>query len=151
MSTARLPNCGLTASQTICEQHLDTGTPDSRSHSTRIVDLHEYPEFISKAWHRPIMANDFDLIVLITNPDAVQLAISRDQLEQAGIQCQLQNESFGGLYGEGSARLQRFAEPQLVVFRKDAKRSAEILGTPVPTEVAIPQRIRRPGVMGWIR
>jgi hypothetical protein len=97
------------------------------------------------------MANDFDLIVLITNPDAVQLAISRDQLEQAGIQCQLQNESFGGLYGEGSARLQRFAEPQLVVFRKDAKRSAEILGTPVPTEVAIPQRIRRPGVMGWIR
>ena len=97
------------------------------------------------------MANEFDLIVLITNPDAVQLAISRDQLEQAGIQCQVRNESFGGLYGEGSVRLQRFAEPQLVVFRKDAKRAAEILDIPVPAEVTVPRRVRRPGVMGWIR
>jgi hypothetical protein len=97
------------------------------------------------------MAQDFDLVVLITNPDAVQLAISRDQLKQAGIQCQVQNESFGGLYGEGAVRLQRFAEPQLVVFRKDAKRAAEILGIPVPQEALIEQRVRRPGIAGWIR
>ena len=97
------------------------------------------------------MAQDYDLIVLITNPDAVQVAISRDQLERAGVQCQVRNQSFGGLYGEGPARLQRFAEPQLVVFRKDAKRAAEILGIPVPAEAIIPDRVRRPGFIGCIR
>ena len=97
------------------------------------------------------MDRDFDLITLITNPDPVQVAIARDQLEQAGIQCQIRNQSFGGLYGQGSGRLQRFAEPQLAVFRKDARRAAELLGIAVPADLDEKTRTRRPGVIGWLR
>jgi hypothetical protein len=97
------------------------------------------------------MNRDFDLVTLITNPDAVQIALTRDQLEQAGIPCQVRNQNFGGLYGQGPARLQRFAEPQLVVFRKDAQRAAELLGIPVPAELLEKQRVRRPGFIGWLR
>lgn len=97
------------------------------------------------------MNRDFDLITLITSPDSVQIAIARDQLKQAGISYQVRNESFGGLYGQGPMRLQRFAEPQLVVFRQDAERAAEILGIPVPEGVEMPERVRQPGFTGWIR
>ncbi len=97
------------------------------------------------------MDHDFDLITLITNPDSVQIAIARDQLEQAEIQCQVRNQSFGGLYGQGPMRLQRFSEPQLVVFRKDARRAAEILGISVLPDFDAPARKRRPGLVGWIR
>lgn len=97
------------------------------------------------------MNPDFDLITLITNPDSVQIAIARDQLEQAGIKCQVRNESFGGLYGQGPMRLQRFSEPQLVVMRKDARRAAELLGISVPPDFDAPPRKRKPGLIGWIR
>lgn len=97
------------------------------------------------------MDREFDLITLITNPDPVQIAIARDQLEQAGIQCQVRNQEFGGLYGQGPGRLQRFAEPQLVVFRQDARRAAELLGIAVPADFEEKQRVRRPGVIGWLR
>lgn len=97
------------------------------------------------------MDREFDLITLITNPDPVQIAIARDQLEQAGIQCQVRNQGFGGLYGQGTGRLQRFAEPQLVVFRKDAVPAAELLGIAVPADFEDKPRVRRPGVIGWLR
>ena len=97
------------------------------------------------------MDPDFDQVVLITSPDAVEVAIGRDQLEQAGIACQVRNEGFGSLYGTGIHRLQRFAEPQLVVARKDAVRAAEILGVPVPPEAEEARRERRSGLVGWIR
>lgn len=97
------------------------------------------------------MNQDFDLITLITNPDPVQIGIARDQLEEAGIQCQVRNESFGGLYGQGPMRLQRFAEPQLVVFRKDARQAAEVLNIAVPPDFDDQPRKRRPGIVGWLR
>lgn len=97
------------------------------------------------------MDRDFDLITLITNPDPVQVAIASDQLEQAGIQCQVRNQEFGGLYGQGPIRLQRFAEPQLVVFRRDARRAAELLGIAVLADFEEKPRARRPGVIGWLR
>ncbi len=97
------------------------------------------------------MNQDFDLITLITNPDSVQIAIARDQLEQAEIKCQVRNQSFGGLYGQGPMRLQRFSEPQLVVFRKDARRAAEILGISVPVDFDESPRKRSPGIVGWLR
>jgi hypothetical protein len=97
------------------------------------------------------MNRDFDLITLITNPDPVQVAIARDQLEQAGIQYQVRNQDFGGLYGQGPARLQRFAEPQLVVFRQDARRAAELLGIAVPADFDEKHRGRRPGIVAWLR
>lgn len=97
------------------------------------------------------MNRDFDLITLITNPDPVQIAIARDQLEQAGIQCQVRNENFGSLYGQGPGRLQRFAEPQLVVFRQDARHAADLLGIAVPVEFDEKPRTRKPGITGWLR
>ena len=97
------------------------------------------------------MNRDFDLITLITNPDPVQLAVARDQLELAGIECQVRNQNFGGLYGEGQYRMQRFAEPQLVVFRRDAARAAEVLGIDAPADFEEPPRKRRPGFIGWLR
>ena len=97
------------------------------------------------------MDQDFDLITLITDPDPVQVAIARDQLEQAGIQCQVRNQGFGGLYGQGPMRLQRFSEPQLVVFRKDARQAAELLGISVPADFEDSPRKRKPGMIGWLR
>ena len=97
------------------------------------------------------MAREYDLIVLLTNPDPVEVAIARDKLEQAGINCQVQNESFGSLYGSGMGRLQRFAEPQLVVFRKDARQAAEVLGMEVPEGVEDEPRKRQKGLKGWLR
>ena len=97
------------------------------------------------------MDRDYDLVTLITDPDPVEVGIARDQLEQAGIQCQVRNQGFGGLYGQGPLRMQRFSEPQLVVFRKDARRAAEILGINVPADFDEPDRRRRPGFVGWLR
>ena len=97
------------------------------------------------------MNRDFDLITLMTNPDPVELAIARDQLEAAGVSCHVRNQNFGGLYGESSMRLQRFSEPQLVVTRRDARRAAEILGIDVPADFNDEPRKRRPGPIGWLR
>ena len=97
------------------------------------------------------MNRDFDLVTLVTDPDPVQLAIYRDQLEAAGITCHVRNEQFGGLYGSSPLRLQRFSEPQLVVVRRDARRAAEILGIKVPPGFDDDERQRRPGFIGWIR
>lgn len=97
------------------------------------------------------MDRNFDLITLITDPDPVQVGIARDQLEQAGIQCQVRNQGFGNLYGQGPMRLQRFSEPQLVVFRKDARQAAELLGVDLPPDFDDSPRRRRPGFIGWIR
>lgn len=97
------------------------------------------------------MDRDFDLVTLITNPDPVQVSIAQDQLEQAGIQSQVRNQEFGSLYGQGQLRLQRFAEPQLVVFRKDARRAAGVLNVPLPPDFDDQPRKRRPGLTGWLR
>lgn len=97
------------------------------------------------------MNRDFDLITLITNPDPIELSIASDQLEEAGIKCHVRNQRFGGLYGHGPLRFQRFAEPQLVVMRKDARRAAELLGISVPADFDLPERVRRPGFIGWLR
>ena len=98
------------------------------------------------------MANEHDLITLITNPNPAEIAIAQDQLEQAGINCHVRNEGFGGLYGSGGGRLQRFAEPQLVVFRKDFRRAAEVLGIEIPADFDDGgKRERKPGLMGWLR
>lgn len=98
------------------------------------------------------MAKDHDMVTLLTDPNPADIAIASDQLDQAGINYHVRNESYGGLYGSSTGRLQRFAEPQLVVFRKDFMRAAEVVGVPVPdgfeNEV---KRERRPGLVGWIR
>ncbi len=97
------------------------------------------------------MNRDFDLITLITNPDPIELAIASDQLREASIACHVRNQRFGGLYGHGPMRLQRFSEPQLVVMRKDARRAAELLGISVPADFDEQPRQRRPGFIGWLR
>ena len=97
------------------------------------------------------MSSDFDLVVLLTDPNPADLAIARDQLQQAGINFQVRNENYGSLYGSSGGRLQRYAEPQLVVFRKDAQRAAEVLGIAVPPEAGVDVRHREPGIIGWVR
>ncbi len=97
------------------------------------------------------MNADFDLVTLITNPDPVEVSRARQELEAADIQCQVRNENFGALYGQGPMRMQRFAEPQLVVFRKDARKAAEVLGVDLPPDFDDSPRVRRPGFVGWLR
>jgi hypothetical protein len=38
-----------------------------------------------------------------------------------------------------------------VVFRKDERRAAEVLGIAVPAEAGFDVRERAPGIIGWVR
>lgn len=97
------------------------------------------------------MNEDFDLIPLLSNPDPVQVSVARDRLEKADIPSQVQNENFGSLYGQGAIRMHRFSEPRLMVFRKDARRAAKVIGVDLPPGFDDSPRVRRPGIIGWLR
>ena len=74
------------------------------------------------------MAGDFDLVVLMSGPNPVDLGIARDRLQQAGINHSVRNE------GHSALRTAVPVPTQLVVFRKDARRAAEVLGLEPPEE-----------------